>query len=78
MNKKDEMIIMCTVEFQISDFLLMEFDLKVMLNLKSSDLWLRPLHYLFLFTQYVCTNLLINVKRKKIKVGIKYITTLIT
>ena len=37
MNKKDEMIIMCTVEFQISDFLLMEFDLKVMLNLKSSD-----------------------------------------
>ena len=39
---------------------------------------LRPLHYLFLFTQYVCTNLLINVMRKKIKVGIKYITTLIS
>ena len=54
MNKKDEMIIMCTVEFQISDFLLMEFDLKVMLNLKSSDLWLRPLHYVLILIYAVC------------------------
>ena len=74
MNKKDTIFIMCTVEFQISDFLLYGIWLEGYVELEK----LRSLHYLLLFTQYVCTNLLINVMRKKIKVGIKYITTLIT